>query len=62
MADLRVRRTTHVSSFTRSDGCDGFGLGDEFAPGGAGSVDDGLVIFEDGVGEREFAAEHDLAE
>ena len=45
----RSQRLTDVSPVARSDGCDGFGLGDEFAPGGAGTVDDGVVVFEDGV-------------
>jgi hypothetical protein len=36
------RRLTDVSPVARSDGCYGFGLSDEFAPGGAGSIDDSL--------------------
>ena len=38
-----------------SDGCDAFGIGDEIAPCVAGGVDDGVVVFEDGVGEPVLA-------
>jgi hypothetical protein len=34
---------------SRADGGDGFGLSDELSPSGACGVDDGVVVFEDGV-------------
>ena len=37
-----------------SDGCDGFGLGGQVSPCVAGSVDNGVVIFEDKAGRSWF--------
>ena len=42
-------RLTDVSPISHSDGCDACGLGGEFSPCIAGGVDDGVVVFEDGV-------------
>jgi hypothetical protein len=38
-----------MGPFAHADGGDGFWLGDEFAPGVAGGVDDVVVAFEDEV-------------
>ena len=40
---------TDVSPVAHSEGRDRFGLSDEFVPSFAGGVDDGVVVFEDGV-------------
>ncbi len=40
---------TDVCPIPRSDGCDCFGLGDEFLPGLASVIHYGLVVFEDAV-------------
>ena len=42
-------RLTDMRPVAHSDGCDGFGFGDELSPCGACGVDDGVVVFEDGV-------------
>ena len=40
-----------MSPFSRSDGHDCFGLIDELVPSFATGLDDGVIIFEDAVGE-----------
>ena len=49
MTGLYQRREllTFVCPVSHSDGHDGFGLIDEFVPGLAAGLDDGVVIFED---------------
>jgi hypothetical protein len=42
---------TDVSPVAHSDRCDRFGLSDELSAGGAGGVDDGVVVLEDSVRE-----------
>jgi hypothetical protein len=47
----RVMGLTDVGPLAHSDRGDGFGLCDEFLPSLAGGVDDGVLGFEDAVGE-----------
>ncbi len=47
----RQELLTHMRPISHSDGHDRFGLVDKFVPGVATGLDDGVVIFEDAVGE-----------
>ena len=50
-SDQRQELLTHMRPLSHTDGHDRFGLVDEFVPGLATGLDDGVVIFEDAVGE-----------
>ena len=47
----KVIATDRRGPIPHSGGCVGFGLGGQFAPCSGGSVDNGVVVFEDGVRE-----------